>query len=73
MARGRIPSAPEKFFNNFSEMKEDNLPDDFEDFEEDESSEPDYYLCNACGYTCTTNYGLAGCPKCTAIMEEQFY
>lgn len=42
-----------------------------EEREEDRQySEPDYYLCMSCGYSCAENHGSWGCPKCTAIMEE---
>lgn len=49
----------------------DKLDDD--DYEDGDNNTPDYYLCSSCGYTCVEKHGGWGCPKCTAIMEEQFY
>lgn len=53
----------------------DDLPDDdnYDEHDNDSSGEPDYYVCNSCGYTCVKYHGGWGCPKCTAIMEEAYY
>ena len=53
----------------------DKIPDDPDIFDDDEEQqeEPDYYYCNCCGYSCVTDHGSWGCPRCTAIMEAQYY
>lgn len=47
------------------------LPEPDDDFGDDYA--PDYYLCNSCGYNCVENHGGWGCPRCTALMEPQYY
>jgi len=42
-------------------------------FDNEEESEPDYYVCMCCGYTCVEDHNGWGCPHCTAIMEEGYY
>jgi rubrerythrin len=53
-------------------MRTETDEPDFDD-EEIEDDEPDYYLCNCCGYTCVQDPNGWGCPKCTAHMEPQYY
>jgi rubrerythrin len=52
----------------------EHLPDpEFFDDDKNGDQEPDYYLCYSCGYSCLENHGIAGCPKCTAIMNPENY
>jgi rubrerythrin len=50
------------------EPDEEDYLDEF-----DELRGPDYYYCNGCGYSTITYYGSWGCPRCGAIMEEEYY
>lgn len=57
-----------KFDNNFCPACEED-----EREEEFQNRDPDYYICNCCGFSSIKYYGGWGCPKCTAIMEEGYY
>jgi rubrerythrin len=61
---------------NQKQQPEDIDPEDFyddDDMDDDAEGEPDYYYCNSCGYSTVTNHGNWGCPRCTAIMEPEYF
>lgn len=61
-----------------AKQKPDELPedpmDDWDCDEEDgDQEEYDYYYCYSCYYSCVTDHGGWGCPRCSAIMSGEYY
>lgn len=54
--------------DDFSDMDDEDDTPDFND-----PGEPDYYWCSCCNATTSRNPGGWGCPRCGAIMEEEYF
>lgn len=56
---------------NMDDSPQDDM--DYEDYQDD-TGEPDYWYCFSCEYSCAQRPAWGGqCPRCTAIMEPEYW